>query len=266
MYKFLLALLFCMAILFAAAIPARAQDDDLDVQDAGTGAGSGAGAGQDGASVTEEEEDEDEGEGIPFGPHPDIETTFLFPDFADKKFVLGEPVHVLVGFNNKGNNSFNITGIGAHLHSPVDLSYFIQNFTARRVVGGFVGPRQQGSVEYVFMPDPSLEPLPFWLSGWVLYNNSRDEVFFNTFVNTTIELVEPKVGFTVRSAFNYLIFFGAVGLVAYLVIQNQSSNDKSKSKGSSNQAQDVKIYKPRPDASAAKSPAKGKAKPKTKSS
>jgi len=67
---------------------------------------------------------------------------------------------------------------------------FCSQFTARRVAGAPVGPRQQGAAEYQFMPDPSLEPLEYGFSAWVVYNNSADQVFLHTFYNGTIELTE----------------------------------------------------------------------------
>lgn len=87
----------------------------------------------------------------PLSAHSDIETTFLFPDFPDKsewellaraviaivlmahihtlptELRLGSEVTMLLHLANAGSSEFNITRIGAHLHSPFDFSYFIQN-------------------------------------------------------------------------------------------------------------------------------------------
>ncbi len=49
-------------------------------------------------------------------------------------------------------------------------------------------------------------------------------MFVNTFVNTTIELVEPKSGFSFGQFFTYAIFLGGVGALVYLVLQNQKSS------------------------------------------
>lgn len=40
---------------------------------------------------------------------------------------MGEKITMLVLFHNKGKAEFNITAIRAHLHSPFDYSYYIQN-------------------------------------------------------------------------------------------------------------------------------------------
>ena len=47
----------------------------------------------------------------------------------------------------------------------------IVQFTVREVAAS-VESNQEISLEYVFMPDKSLEPLEFHLSAWVLYNST----------------------------------------------------------------------------------------------
>ncbi len=61
-------------------------------------------------------------------------THYLFPDAGkDNKLPLGKEVTILVDFSNNGQDVFNVTRIGMFLHSPHDLSYFIQNFTQKPV-------------------------------------------------------------------------------------------------------------------------------------
>jgi len=50
-----------------------------------------------------------------------------------EEFVLGQPITILLGFNNKGDQAFNITGIGAHLQHPFDYSHYIQNVRMRLI-------------------------------------------------------------------------------------------------------------------------------------
>ena len=67
----------------------------------------------------------------------------------------------MVGVSNQTPDVyFNVSHIGAQLHSPYDYSYFIQNFTVRELEA-VVGPGQETTVEYRFHPDPSLEPIDF---------------------------------------------------------------------------------------------------------
>jgi len=259
--KFWLALFLLLNLAFAATIPiVQAAADDDDDDDTGVDV---ADADADDEEEDDDDEDEDEDEeggdeeetGLPFGPHPDVETFSLFPEYPDNRLPLGKPISLLLGFINKGSGTFNLTGIGAHLHSPIDISYYVQNLTARRVVDSAVGTRQQTSVEYMFFPDPSLEPSTFWFTAWVLYNNSRDEMFINTFVNRTIELYEPNTGLSASSSLLFLVLAGGIGFAGFTVLQKKkktagyktvsSSGAPSESAGSSDEAQeDLPFYKP----------------------
>jgi len=203
-----------------------AEDEDIEVTDDGDDAGA--------AEEEEEDLDEDEGQASVLAPHPDVTTHYIFPQFPEKRFVVGEKVTALVSFANKGTKTFNVTAVGAHLHSPFDFSYYIQNFTAREV-NSVVEPGRQVSLEYVFVPDKSLEPLEFWLSAWVQYNDSADNVYRNTFTNGTIELVEKPSEFNVREFFSWVIGLGVVGVVAYFAyVQPNQSGSKSASKAQKN--------------------------------
>lgn len=120
----------------------------------------------------------------------DVVTTYLFPNVADKKFTVGKPVTVLINFINNGQEVLNITRVAAFLHSPFDLNYYIQNFSGSEVRGGMVGPKSQMSLDYQFIPDGSLEPLEFWMSGVVDYQaDGSDKVYQSTFLNETVVLV-----------------------------------------------------------------------------
>jgi len=256
LWKLLLVALFLFTVFVGGSVVQAQDTDDDDIQVVEDDTTKTKTTEEDEEVVEEEQEEEEEAEGIPFGPHPDVETTAIFPDFPDKRLVLGQPISILLGFTNKGKGSFNITGIGAHLHSPVDLTYFIQNYTARRVVGAPVGPGQQASVEYYFFPDSQLEPLKFWFSAWVLYNNSRDEMFVNTFFNSTIELVEADVGFDIYSYLSYIVFLAGAGLLAYTLISKRATSHRSKRHHSTNSTDSnstveltpeeagVQVYKP----------------------
>jgi len=224
MNKSLLALLF-MAILglsLLSHVPVRAQDDDGDATE---------------HVDTKPEEDEEPRETAPededeedwlLTPHRDVSIAGVFPAHGDRRLFLDTPITLVVGFANKGGESFNITGIGAHLHHPHDYSFYIQNFTGRRVMGAPVGPGQQAAAEYQFQIDPSLEPQEYGFSAWVIYNNSNEKVFMHTFMNTTVELVEPATTLSPRSLFTTFLTFAGVAVVAYVLYQVNASMKPSK--------------------------------------
>jgi hypothetical protein len=164
------------------------------------------------------------------GPHPSIQTFVHFPDYnLSRAFRQGEDVVVLVGVSNQSPNVyFNISHIGAQLHSPYDFSYYIQNFTVREMEA-VVGPGQETTVEYRFHPDPTLEPIDFQLSAWIYYNSSEGYVYQTTIFNETIELLEKYEPWTLTSLFNtalVLAGFGIIGYVVFNLAQTQTGPKK----------------------------------------
>jgi len=176
------------------------------------------------ATTADAEEDKD----FRLVPSPDVSTSIIFPDYPDKRFPVGEKITVLIGFKNTGKSGFNISYVGAHLNSPFDLSYYIQNFTVREV-GATVEPNNEISIEYAFMPDKSLEPLEFHLNAWVLYNNTANDMFMTTFQNGTIELIEKPSEFDAKQFFSYVLFAGVLGLVGYIFLSLSGSLNKTSS-------------------------------------
>jgi len=199
------------------ADPAAAESEEDDGEDAQgsvpnqqAGAGGAAEDDDEGNEEVQEEEEEEE-----LKPSPDVITSVFFPDYVEKKIPVGEKVTMLVLFHNKGKTEFNITAIRAHLHSPFDSSYYIQNFTSREV-GAVVKSGEEVSVEYVFMPDKNLEPIEFHLSAYLDYNDTEAHRFRSTFQNGTIELVERPSSFDARLVFSYGLALSAAGLIAFI--------------------------------------------------
>jgi hypothetical protein len=197
---------------------ARADDDedDIDVED------------DDKDLKPDDDLEFDEDDGV-VRPHPDVRATVHFPDFADKKFNLGDRVNALIGFNNKGNHPFNVTAIGAYFHSPYDYSYYIQNFSYRDV-GVILQGHWQVTFEYVFLPDKGLEPVDYWLSGWIDYNSSEGREYRSTWFNGTVTLVEKDVGFDFRKTLSYLFLLGLLGAVIYFALNYQTLTGGKKKK------------------------------------
>jgi len=217
-------LLFLISLLLLSIPVIRANEDvEVEEEDADRTSGGSAGSSGEGSDEDEYEDVDVDGE---VGPHSQVETIVFFPQYpAEKRFLIGEPVTLLVGFSNKGDNSFAITAIGAHFHSPYDLSYYIQNFT-RRYVSVVAEPNQQVTLEYKFTPDKSLEPLSFWLSGWVEYNGTEG-VYRSTFLNGTVEVIEKTSDVNTRQFFTAVILLSIGGIIAYFFVFNTASSAKS---------------------------------------
>lgn len=163
----------------------------------------------------------------------EVSTNFLLPEYADKRFPVGKEVTILVDVSNNGQDVFNITRIGAYLHSPYDLNYYIQNFTVK-ALSGVAAPSAQVSLEYKFVPDAKLEPLEFWFSGFVEYTmEGSDEAFQQVFVNSTVHLFDDKNGLDIVSAFNTFLMVAVLGTAAYFIFKSvaeKSGLQKKKTK------------------------------------
>jgi hypothetical protein len=224
----------CLSSQFTLA---RAEEDDEDVTiEEEADAGNAGSAGSEGV-VEDEDEDvaTDEDEEYILRSSPDLSAIVYFPEFADKKFPVQTEVTALVGFHNTGEKAFNITGIAGSLHSPFDLGYYIQNFTAK-FLGVVVEPGQQVTVDYQIKPRQDLEPLQFWFSAYVIYNDSDDAIFKTTVYNNTIELVDKPSEFNVRRTFGYVAVIAIAGLAAFTVYGPKTSSSKGVERGTNESA------------------------------
>lgn len=173
----------------------------------------------------------------------DLTTHVLFPNYPNYKFPVQTEITMLVGLHNKGNKAFNISTIGAYLHSPYDFSYHIQNFSHREV-GVVLEPGSQVSIEYNVNPN-NFEPLECWFSAFILYNDSDDKQYKTTFVNGTLELVDKPSDFNFRRIFSYFFALAVSGLVGYIAynLLFKPKNAKNEGKESSGGGWGTKIYK-----------------------
>jgi len=211
--------LFVLLIGTLALSHVRAEDDDDDDKDDApkTETKEEAKPTEDADSTKPDDEEVDDSEGLSLKASPDILTTVHFPEQSDKKFSIGGDVQVLLGLHNKGKDDFNISYIGASLHSPFDLTYHIQNFSWVEV-GATVKSGEEHTFGYTFRPDPRLEPLEFWLTAFVYYNNTETGAEFkSTFYNSTIELIERPTDMNARRVFTYFLAIAAAGIVGYIV-------------------------------------------------
>jgi len=161
----------------------------------------------------------------------DVTTTFIFPKLKEKKFAVGKPVTVLINFINNGQEVLNITRVSGFLHSPFDLNYYIQNFSAVEVRSGMVGPKSQMSLDYMFTPDANLEPLDFWMSGVVDYQaDGSDVVYHSTFLNDTVTLVNTDGTGELTVILSTLVLLGGFGAGIFMLVMSTKKGAKAKKK------------------------------------
>lgn len=195
MRSWILLLLAFMATLVVMA-------DDIEVNE------------EDDAVVDDDDTYEDDDEAH------EVSTSYFIPEYQHGRLPVGKEFTILVDFSNKGQDVFNVTKVAAFLHSPFDLNYYIQNFTAK-VAGGVAAPSSQISLEYKVTPDAKLEPLEFWLSGYVEYTmEGSDDTYQQMFVNTTVELFDDRSSFDGSTLFTIVMVAGAAAVVWHLGVAN----------------------------------------------
>jgi len=172
-----------------------------------------------------------DGDGISGDVSADVSTTYFLPTFSDKRFPIGKPITFLVNFVNSGAEVLNISTVRAFLHSPFDLNYYIQNFSAWEVRGGMVGPKSQMSLDYQFMTDPTLEPLEYWLSGYVEYQaEGSDTVYRGLYFNETVTLFTTSSSGDLTIILSTLVLLGGLVFGIYVLMKNTKKGKTAKKK------------------------------------
>lgn len=127
-----------------------------------------------------------------------VDVVAVLPKYSSKLVPIGEVVEVLVGLRNGGNDALNAT----HIWGTLSNENFVQNLTAQPLgdfyrTGVVVEEGKEASFQYRFMPAVQLPPGPYQVALNVGYESGDGEFFYNTFFNSTIELVEKTVRFVV---------------------------------------------------------------------
>ena len=155
----------------------------------------------------------------------DIRTTVIFPDHeGGKPFVAGEPVTALVGVWNAGDETYNLSYCGASFHSPYDYNYYIQNFTVQQS-SVFIAPQ---TLEYTFTPDARLEAVEYFLSGWVIYNDTEGQLYRAVWTNATVALEEKASEVNARVMFAIVVVLAFCGGAVYLAMEKMANTKGAK--------------------------------------
>jgi len=205
--------LTCMVTVRAEEEAAEDVDDDMIVED---------------EPEEFEEEFEEEWDGVTLVPSDDVVTTVVFKDHADQRLPLEKEIVMLVGVMNNGEDTVNVSGISAALHSPYDLDYYIQNFTGKEVAE-MLAPGQQVTLEYKFTADARLEPLSYWFSAFV-FVNATDRVYRQVPINGTLELTAEAQTFGIMDFLTYVVSTACICAVGYFVVLNLPQGKKRATK------------------------------------
>jgi len=255
MNRTLLAFLL-LAIMLFATLPSYTvaqEGDDDDGVDAGESSKAGTPTPVEGDEYDEDTEEVVEEEPQMYVmPAQDVQTYVKFLGVNENKFIAGNEVTALIGMINHGDKTYNVSYVGAHLHSPYDFNFYVQNFSVG-FTSSLLPPHSEVTINYRFRPDEKLEPLDFHLSGWLIYNDSAvptQIIYRSLFVNQTIEVLERKQEWTVQSAITWS--FSGIGMlvVSYVAMQYwgglSGSRKRSVTRGEGGAAAgwEAKVYKP----------------------
>jgi len=126
-------------------------------------------------------------EDIEEGPSQHVVSASLLPDAIENKIEIGANNTLLVSLSNLGGKMYNVTYIDGHLET-VSTAERLGNFR-RQSYGDALGPREQRSFRYLFVPPTSLKPGEYRLTCAIHYQNRDMARFVDVIFNETVTLV-----------------------------------------------------------------------------
>jgi len=159
---------------------------------------------------------------------PDVVTTHVFTRYPDARLPIGKVIEILVGFQNIGQKTFNISAIHASFRFPADTAVYVQNFTAWRF-GALVKPGDLRTFSYRFYPDELLEPKDYIFVGSIFYTD-EDNTNFTTTFNNTIVMEEAALPVDAQTFFAYFLGLGLLALGGFAAYNYLFGGKKKRSK------------------------------------
>lgn len=98
-----------------------------------------------------------------------------------------------MGFRNKGNQEFLLETLEASFRYPMDFNFYIQNFSAI-MYNRLVGPAQEATLAYSFIPSEAFAGRPFGLNINLNYKDASGNAFQEAVYNETVQIIELEEG------------------------------------------------------------------------
>jgi len=186
-------------------------DDSVDGEEAEeTTTVENEGAETEPSTVADAEGDKVDDKELKAAPGADAQLMFIKP--KNLEFPAGTPVHLLVGFANRGKKDFIIDSIDAAFRYPQDYSYYIQNFTAA-TFNTLIEADHERTFQYAFTPSDQFPARPFGLTINLNYHDNEGNLFLNAVFNDTVNIVEFDEGLDGEIFFLYLMLAALVVLL-----------------------------------------------------
>ncbi|KAK9823798.1 hypothetical protein WJX72_005579 [[Myrmecia] bisecta] len=146
-------------------------------------------------------------------PAPGVDTEVWFPKHLQNQlqFTVGEPVDVVVGFHNGGDERLNITGIMGSLNLAEQPAYFVQNFSGQGYAAA-LNKGEEASLHYTFTPAANLPQREFIVALTVFYQ-SQASAHSTLFFNKTIDVIERPSWVDTELLFLWALLAAALGSV-----------------------------------------------------
>jgi hypothetical protein len=158
--------------------------------------------------------------------------TFVFHKPGGYNVIAGETVELLVGLENYGQDSYNVTHIYAALLHPEHRYLHVENYTA---IGysDLVRPGEHRTFSYFFTPSQYLQARDdFGLLSVAFMNKPGEEnsrrIYRAVIMNTTIALTEPSSVFDADMLFLYAGAIAIVVLVLFLAFKAIAKKTKAR--------------------------------------
>jgi len=144
----------------------------------------------------------------------DVVTLSTFPRYPDARLPISKVLEIIVGFQNNGQKTYNLTSIHGSFRVVGDLSVYIQNFTSWKP-GALVKPGDLRTFSYRFYPDPLLEAKEYAFVATLHYTDPDSLNYTTTFYNSSITLTEANLPVDAQTFFASFLGLGVVGLIGF---------------------------------------------------
>merc|ERR1711934_257004 len=136
---------------------------------------------------------------------------------GETDFPLNQVIKVFIGVINTSPEDYNVTFAMGSVNHPVDLAFYIQNFTQMHF-NMTLQPNTEYTFQYDFFPNPQNLDVDskYQLALSVFYENEL-EFFADTFFNQTVNFYEKDGDADFQTVFLYAVLAGLAFVGFYLL-------------------------------------------------
>jgi len=175
-----------------------------------------------------------EGETKSIKPHSDADTCFFItkprlglPGLS-LELPTGKDVSFLVGFSNKGNDTFIVESLEASFRYALDFSYHLQNFSAI-AYNRPVPPNEEATFAYAFFVSEAYSTRSYGFTVNLHYKDSQGNQYLTSVFNETVSIIELDEGLDGETFFLYILLTTFASLIIFSIYHYFFSSGKKRS-------------------------------------